>query len=347
MHRSAGFLAAALTLVAGAASAQTTSSFTVSGAVATPGVDTAATLAGLTQGTETVTYTSAGHPVSDTYSGPTLWGVLQAAGGITPPAGKNGLLRDYVVATGSDGYEAVISAGEIAPNFGNKADLVATSDTGGQLPAPDGFARIIAAGDLAGGRYVSNLASLTVMQAPAIGGTGGGVTAAFTVGGGVATPLTETPGALAALPQHTETVTYHMGGTAVTDTYTGAYLWDVLNAAGIVTDAAIKNDILRKLVAVTGSDGYEVAFALGELSPKFGDAPILVALSDTAGQLGAGGADGFARIVVPGDILGGRYVSNIASMTVFDASAVPEPSGGAIVLGGVLALAPLRRPRRD
>ena len=79
-----------------------------------------------------------------------------------------------MVATGSDGYKAVVSAGEIAPNFGHKPDLVAYADTGGRAPVPDGFARIAAAGDVAGGRYVSNLADLHVGTAPMEAGTGGG-----------------------------------------------------------------------------------------------------------------------------------------------------------------------------
>ncbi len=49
----------------------------------------------------------------------------------------------------------------------------------------------------------------------------------------------------------------------MTDTYTGALLWDVLNAAGM--------------------DGYQADSALGEVSASFGNAPILVAYSNTAG----------------------------------------------------------------
>ncbi len=283
-------------------------SFTVPGAVGTPGAYDAAALGALPQSTQAVTYRAGAGTVSDSFTGPTLWSVLQAAGGITVDPGiKNNVLGKYVAATGTDGYTTVISAGEISPKFGNRQDLVATSDTGGTLPSPDGFARVVATGDVAGGRYVSNLTSLAVGSAPVLAGTGGGPTTQVAVQGGVATPLALALPSLEALPSTTETVTYLSGGTPVTDTYTGALLWDVLNSAGIVTDPGIKNDVLRKLVTATGSDGYQVSFALGELSPSFGDAPILVAYSDTAGQLVGG--DGFARIVVPGDSAGGRYVS--------------------------------------
>ena len=133
------------------------------------------------------------------------------------------------------------------------------------------------------------------------------------------------------------------GGTPVTDTYTGALLWDVLAQAGVITDPTIKNDILRKVVVANGSDGYSVDFAAGELSPAFGNEPILVAYADVGGQLG-GGPDGFARLVVPGDGAGGRYVSNLASFTVFDATTVPEP--GTMFLLGVPLLGFVTTPTR-
>lgn len=320
-------------------------SFTVSGAVGAPATYNSAALAALPQSTQAVTYRAGGGAVADSFNGPTLWGVLQAAGGVTlDPANKNDVLRKYVIATGADGYAAVISAGEISPQFGHRQDLVATFDTGGSLPSPDGFARIVATGDVAGGRYVSNLTSLMVASSPAQPGTGGGTTATFAVGGAVTTPSTFNLASLKALTPYTETVTYLSGTTPVTDTYTGALLWDVLSSDGIVTNPANKNDVLRRLVTATGSDGYQVDFALGELSPSFGDAPILVAYSDTAGQI-AGGA-GFARVVVPGDIAGGRYVSNLASLTVFDGTAVPEPTSLALLLAGLGVAGLLRRSQR-
>ena len=320
-------------------------SFTVTGQVATPGAYDSTALARLAQAMQPVTYRAGNGSVTDTFSGPTLWNVLQAAGGITAdPTAKNGVLRDYIVATGSDGYEAVISAGEINPKFGNRQDLVATSDTLNQLPAPNGFARVVATGDVAGGRYVSNLVNLSVQQAPAQPGAGGGASSSIVVTGGVAATLNLTLASLEALTPYTETVSYMAGSTPVTDTYTGALLWDVLNEAGIALDPAIKNDVLRKLVAATGTDGYQADFALGELNPSFGNEPVLVAYADTAGQI-AGGA-GFARLVVPGDVAGGRYVSNLDSLVVFDGSAVPEPASLGLLAAGLAFVWAVRCRRR-
>ncbi|HYZ22541.1 MAG TPA: hypothetical protein VE690_10330, partial [Rhodopila sp.] len=120
--------------------------------------------------TESVTYTAEGIPVSDTYTGTTLWNLLNSAGGITAPAAKNDILSKSVIATGADGYQAVFPLGEIAPQFGNQQDLVAYyADTQGRLGpnGTDGLTRIVVPGDTAGGRYVSNLTSLQVADVTA------------------------------------------------------------------------------------------------------------------------------------------------------------------------------------
>lgn len=328
-----------------AALAAPTSTFTLTGLVAVPQTYDTAGLQALPQTTQTVTFLSGSTPRTDTFTGPSLWNVLQNAGGIVVDnTTRNGVLRNYIVVTGSDGYKAVISAGEIAPNFGNRPDQVAIAAQSGSLPSPDGFARVTTPGDVRGGRYVSNVASIDVGVAPLQAGTGGGQTSSLVVQGQVATQVTFDKAALQALAAHTTTVSYLSGQTTVQNTFTGALLWDVLAEAGIITDPTIRNDILRLGVIATGSDGYQVMFSLGELSPNFGNNPVLVAYDDAAG--GLAGGDGFARLVVPGDVRGGRYVSNLVSLTVFDATAVPEPASLALLAGGLVALGVARRRRR-
>jgi len=100
-------------------------------------------------------------------------------------------------------------------------------------------------------------------------------------------------------PVTTEAVTYAAAGTPVSDTYTGIVLRTLLDAAGGVDVTAAKNDILSKFVVATGADGYKAAFSLGEIDPRFGDRPVLVAYSDTAGQLGPQGSEGWPAWLCP------------------------------------------------
>ena len=179
---------------------------------------------------ESVTYKAAGVPVSDSYTGTTLWTLLADAGGVTTSTAKNDILSKYVIATGSDGYKAVFSLGEIDPVFGNQPVLVAYADTAGQLgvQGSDGLARVVVPGDLAGGRYVSDLVSLQVGSLPEPGpGGAGGVSSQATVSGAVADTSIVTPATLSALSQSTtETATYLAGPSPVTDTYTGVIAVD-------------------------------------------------------------------------------------------------------------------------
>lgn len=271
--------------------------------------------------TQTVTYTAGGTPVTDTYTGVLLTDLIADAGGVvTDPAVHNDILAHYVVATGSDGYRAVYSLGEIDPRFGDEPIMVAYDDTAGQLGwyGDDGRARIVVPGDAAGGRYVSDLVSITVGEGPGYVSGPGGTSTELLLHGAVAESATLDEADLAAIHSITLTASYTAGSRPVTDTYTGVLLWDLLQDAGILTDPAVHNDILGFYVVATGSDGYRAIFSIGELDPRFGGEQVLVAYDDTLGQLGDGGEDGFARMVVPGDAAGGRYVSNLVSIEVVD-----------------------------
>ncbi len=262
------------------------------------------------QQTVTVTNSSGG---TDVYSGISLSSFLGAYIKTDPTVPKNDILRDYVVATGTDGYRAVFSLGELNSSFGNQNDIIAYQQNG-QAISTNGFARIIAPGDAAAGRWVSNLSSLEVGHVPYTVGLGG-VSRQFTVNGQVSTQKSYNASSSTGLPSSTVTVTTPpIAGTI----YTGVSLWSLINQAGLIANPNVKNDILGKYLIATGTDGYQAVFSLGELSPSFGNQADLVAYANSPGNPLT--TDGFVKIVVPGDLgKAGRYVSNVISLQIVSA----------------------------
>jgi hypothetical protein len=122
-----------------------------------------------------------------------------------------------------------------------------------------------------------------------------GPSAQLSVSGAVLRPGSYDLAALKALPAISQTVAGKV--------YTGVGLWNFLNnVVGLKGDVTAKHASLAMYVVATGSDGYRVVISLS----------------------GAGlAANGFARIVVPNDVKGGRYVTNLVSLDVFLAPASP------------------------
>ena len=152
----------------------------------------------------------------------------------------------------------------------------------------------------------------------------------FQLGGAVDRPVLVTEADLAARTPVTQTVNFSSGSGPQTHTYTGAGLWPLLSDAGIQLDAARKNDLLGRYLLATGADGYKVVFALGELSPDFGNKPSVVAYAETTAGVSAplGTTDGPFRVTAPGDVKGGRYVSNLTRLDVVAAPATAVGVGG-------------------
>jgi hypothetical protein len=305
----AGF-AAALLAIPGQSAYAGPISLTVSGMVTSSTVSGAQVGAGtysigqlMSDGTDLGSVTSGGE------TGISLWSLLggDSSGDSdvvtsTPSGdnGKNAILRSYILATSETGAQSVISLGEIDPFFGGTAALppfIAYSGT-------DGNPALIFPGAGAGGRDVTDLASLQILSAPALLTGSGGESSSLTLSGTVANPGNYNLAALQALPSSSVTIG--------TDVYTGVPLWSLLSPT-------VAN-VLSGYVLASGTDGYEVLYSLAELDPDLGAPLDLVPYADTQGAFPA---DGFARIVIPGDNHQGRYVSNLDAIDVVDAA--PEP----------------------
>jgi hypothetical protein len=149
----------------------------------------------------------------------------------------------------------------------------------------------------------------------------GGPSTTFTVTGDVENRAVFDLRRLQQLPAAQANITYFAVGSVTSQAFSGTLLWDLLNnspVGGIVTDPNVKNDILHKIVIVTGSDCYQTVFGAGEIDPFFGGSQVMVAYAANGQPLGV---DGFARIAAPGDKAGGRFVSNIVNIDVRDGSA--------------------------
>ncbi|MEE2058400.1 molybdopterin-binding oxidoreductase [Rhodococcus artemisiae] len=110
--------------------------------------------------TQVVTYDSSKGAQSHTYDGAALSDILAAAVLAGDAEAHNPDLTFAILATGSDGYQATVSFGELSPNFGATPILVAYTEDGQPLDSP----RLVVPGDVKGGRYVSDLTDLEVVD---------------------------------------------------------------------------------------------------------------------------------------------------------------------------------------
>ena len=115
-----------------------------------------------------VTYLNGEDTVNTSFTGVLLWDILSSARVNFNSDVRNDKLGFYIVASAADGYQAVISWGEIDPEFGNQPILVAFDEQGQPIADEQGAIRLVVPGDRHGERYVSGLVSLSVRDAPFI-----------------------------------------------------------------------------------------------------------------------------------------------------------------------------------
>jgi hypothetical protein len=110
-------------------------------------------------------------------SGPLLWTVLTAAGGIrTPPLlleqyqGPNPWITLYVTAIATNGYQSLVSEAEIDPTFGNQQVILSVVEDGQPMRAAPysdtnkSPAQLVVPDDHRGGRYANRICRITVLD---------------------------------------------------------------------------------------------------------------------------------------------------------------------------------------
>lgn len=112
--------------------------------------------------------------------------------------------------------------------------------------------------------------------------------------------------------QHEVTATFESGSGSQSHEFSGPLLYDVALSVRPRFDPAVKNDALAFAVVVTATDRYRALVSWGEFDPAFGARQILLATQEDGERLDR------PRLVVPGDVKGGRYVSDIRTVVIRD-----------------------------
>jgi hypothetical protein len=121
-----------------------------------------------------------------------------------------------------------------------------------------------------------------------------------------------TPTTLAKLP-HT-TITVYNEHAKANQTYTGVPLIDLLGQLGVPTKPRGKD--FRLYVVAGGSDGYQVVYSIGEITPDVHDGTVLVADGVDGHDLGN---NGLLQMVATGEKRPARWVRNLIAVRVLTA----------------------------
>jgi Oxidoreductase molybdopterin binding domain len=106
----------------------------------------------------------------------------------------------------------------------------------------------------------------------------------------------------------------HRAENGASAPYAGVRLTDLLGRVGAPMGPALRGPALADVVIVKASDGYRVAFSLGELDPGVGDE--LVVLADQKAGQPLTPPEGPLRLIVAGDKRGARAVRGVVEIDV-------------------------------
>jgi len=268
----------------------------VGGAVTTPATYTRADLLALPQTTVQTTRQTIFGPVTTADQGVSLQALVNLAHPVLPVGPKNPSLRVTINVAGKLAESVTVALGELDPGFGNHPAVVVLNRNGSIIPLGP---QLVIPGDATDGRTVRAVTKITVgVQNPSttVPAHLGDVTV---TSGNRTTVLSASR--LADLPAQTRTLTFLQGTTPQTHTEHGPTLAAVLLAARIWANE-------DTWVAAAASDGYVATVTPGEA--VFGGRPLLMSLVED-------GVDQTQpRLVVDGDVKGGRYVSATTKLVV-------------------------------
>ena len=99
-----------------------------------------------------------------------------------------------------------------------------------------------------------------------------------------------------------------------TATYNGVPLRDLLKDAGVPSGESLRGKVFTTTIIVSATDGYQVAFSVGELDESVGNLQVLVADNEDGKPLAQ--ETGPLRLVVPSDKRPARWVRMVKTIRV-------------------------------
>jgi hypothetical protein len=275
-----------------ASSTWTHASLSVAGAVGAPAMYSRGELAALAQTTVEAGPGSATHTVE----GVSLLTLVNLAQPTLPAGVKNAQLRVTIAVEGAFGRATTIALGELDPSFGDHPALLVLERDGHELRRGP---QLVFPGDSNAARSVFDVRRITVaVQSPTP--TVPAHPGDLTVTDGHVTRVLRAE-QLARLRSRTRTVSFLAGAAPQTHTESGPALLAVLARAGLRIGA-------DTWVAAVASDGYVATVTPGEA--RFGGRPLQISLVEDGVALAQ------PRLVVDGDVKGGRYVSGVTKLVV-------------------------------
>jgi DMSO/TMAO reductase YedYZ molybdopterin-dependent catalytic subunit len=155
--------------------------------------------------------------------------------------------------------------------------------------------------------------AFTLLTTSALGHVGKSAAAegapAIQLSGAVKAPAEIWIANLKSLPINIVAVTQQTDHGPVSESFKGALLWTVIDNAGWANGPE-KNAQIRRVVLVSGKDGYTAAIGEGEIDPKLEGKQVILAYEQDGKPLDA------PRLVVPGDMHAARSVHDVAAITV-------------------------------
>lgn len=269
-------------------------SVAVGGAVTTPATYSEAQLGALPQTTFSVTQHEWWRSRTHTDQGVSVEDLVNTAAP-TLPSAKNAMLRVTVTVTGGFGRSVTLALGELDPAFGNHPAYLALAQDGHPLDTPD----LVVPGDRFGLRSLDDVNRITVAVQSPVPTTPPSPGALTIVDGSHRRVLTAAQ--LAALPSETLQVSFQAGTAPQSHTEIGPSLGTVLRAAHVRSG-------LNTWVAGVGSDAYVAVVTPAE--QWVGGRQLQISLTEDGAALAE------PRLVVDGDVKGGRYVSDLVDLVV-------------------------------